>query len=518
MSLGVVGAVLAASTSAHAYTIETPATLGCHEALTADALRAVRARVPAIAVAAGDETALLADLPFTLPVDLHDLGGVTMLLAVRDSDLAGRSVTDLDQLALVHGDPSQQAAHCLRAPSDDEPTGSATALAACRSFIAEHALSAGDMLTADGLPDPTRREDLVVALDARGRVTLRLPAFHVRAARALHALQDGFGHSYRSPDHRRVRALLNWVDTVGGGFDPSRDGPSHAKALDECESSSPLVRARRAVALEASIALLRAIVEPKDRTSRAAAINVVLDEFFTVDSTCHAGNQWCNAPEVGLADPVSSCAFGRARLGPMVALLVALVLLRRRRALLALGLVTLTPGVAGAAEGTVETKSLAARTEERPRFGVQASVAGALDRTALAGSLAARFRLDPRWLVGLDVEWNPWASIPTGRIRPGALNVYGTLARRWPLVAERFDLRSTIHLGTSTALFDLYGVPAGSTGIYVGVNFLGLEWLVSRNVSIVIDPADVALPVPQLRGVPFGYLQYRFTVGVQYGG
>ena len=77
--------------------------------------------------------------------------------------------------------------------------------------------------------------------------------------------------------------------------------------------------------------------------------------------------------------------------------------------------------------------------------------------------------------------------------------------------------RTSLHLGTSTILFDLYGVPAGTTGLYVGVSLLGLEWRASRAISVIFDPADVAYPLPQLRGAPFGYLQYRFTLGLQWG-
>jgi len=45
-----------------------------------------------------------------------------------------------------------------------------------------------------------------------------------------------------------------------------------------------------------------------------------------------------------------------------------------------------------------------------------------------------------------------------------------------------------------------------------------LEWEASRTLSLIIDPADVSFPVPQLHGAPFGYLQYRFTVALQWGG
>jgi hypothetical protein len=85
------------------------------------------------------------------------------------------------------------------------------------------------------------------------------------------------------------------------------------------------------------------------------------------------------------------------------------------------------------------------------------------------------------------------------------------------MLSDKFDARTSLHAGTSTILFDLYGVPAGTTGLYLGASLLGLEWRATRAVSLILDPADVAYPLPQLSGAPFGYLQYRFTLGLQWG-
>ena len=66
--------------AAHAYTIETPISDGCHEMLTAAALRAVRAELPSAAPlpATSDEQALIDDVQFSVPPDLDDLGGATL--------------------------------------------------------------------------------------------------------------------------------------------------------------------------------------------------------------------------------------------------------------------------------------------------------------------------------------------------------------------------------------------------------------------------------------------------------
>ena len=63
---------------------------GCHETITAAALRTVRARFATAPVVAPsrDEAALIGDVLFAPPGDLvSDLAGMTLLLGVRDNDL-----------------------------------------------------------------------------------------------------------------------------------------------------------------------------------------------------------------------------------------------------------------------------------------------------------------------------------------------------------------------------------------------------------------------------------------------
>jgi hypothetical protein len=150
------------------------------------------------------------------------------------------------------------------------------------------------------------------------------------------------------------------------------------------------------------------------------------------------------------------------------------------------------------------------------RMALYLTAGGAVDKPAVAASAAGRYRLDDRWLVGLDAEWNPWASYELMRFRPGCLNVYSTLVRRYP-VSRAIALRTTIHLGLSFLLFDLVGAPSGSVGPVVGASLLGLEIRLHRLWRLVIEPADVFVPVPHLTGVPLIYQQYRLTVGVQFG-
>jgi hypothetical protein len=148
---------------------------------------------------------------------------------------------------------------------------------------------------------------------------------------------------------------------------------------------------------------------------------------------------------------------------------------------------------------------------------VTASAGAALDNPAFVGAVGGRYRLRS-WLVGADVEWNPWASLLSRDVRPGVLNVYATGIKRWDMKAESVKLRTTAHLGASVLLFDLYGAPMGSVGPYLGLSLLSVEVRLAPGVYLLLDPAQVAIPVPQLDGAPLTYRQYRATLGAQLGG
>jgi len=118
-SLG--AAVLFFSGAASAFTIETSVTAGCHEEITASALRAVRARGPSAPpmVPDRDDLALINDLPFTIDEDLRDTASATLLLGARDNDIKGYGVFSIDEISQVQGAPLAQHEHCLRRAERD---------------------------------------------------------------------------------------------------------------------------------------------------------------------------------------------------------------------------------------------------------------------------------------------------------------------------------------------------------------------------------------------------------------
>jgi uncharacterized protein (TIGR03382 family) len=542
-----------------AYTVSSLVTPGCHERLTSEALRTVRRDVAAAAPMSrsANEQALINDLQFTPDSDMTDLGGATLLIGVRDNDLKGRSSADTTYLGAVHGDPNNQDEHCLRSAGQDEPGGTESALIACRAFIRDRVAQALDGLDASGFPDTTRRTSLPVYLALRGRVHASLPTYYLRMGQALHALEDTFTHTYRTADSMKVTVALNWIDEAAGTLVESRDGPRHVSELDRCDDADALRTARRALAVEASVALLRETLTPaRTKEQKLTATDMILDQYLGYAPGCTFDNGWCNAPERQYKNAsqtgLGCSSTGGAGLTAGAVALLALTLLRRRRrptasalaALLVVGGLTFplnsasaqaeakTPATEateaakvaktepGAPNGppvavTVPVVQPGPRDPAEGAWGAEFSLSGSVNKPALAVQAGIRRRLSSHWTLGLDAEWNSWVSLygPTN-IRAGVANAYFTAILRFPLAYENFNLRTTANLGISYLLVDLYGAPKGSLGLYAALYPLGIEYKLSRTFLLIVNPLGIAVPVPMLTGVPLSYPQYRVNVGI----
>jgi hypothetical protein len=169
---------------------------------------------------------------------------------------------------------------------------------------------------------------------------------------------------------------------------------------------------------------------------------------------------------------------------------------------------------------TTPVKEPGPKDPSQVALGAYLGGSGSINNAAAAAALGARLRFSKHWTFGLDAEWNPWIAVNgASTVRAGVFNGYGTVIFRLPLAYEQFNLRTTANLGVSRLLIDLYGAPKGSTGIYAGISPLGLEWKMSRMFFLIVNPLNFAMPTPQLKGVPFSYSQYRFTIGLEiYGG
>ncbi len=528
--------------SANAFTVSSAITTACHEPITMAALRTARAGTsgaePLVSMGRNDK-AIVDDVAFIADADMRDLGAVALLLGVRDNDLKGRDPNEIDSLALIHGDPEGQREHCLRAPNQDEPGGTQAALAECRAFIREKFAESLDGLDGNGRPTLDIRTNLPVGLSLRGKTQVALPLFYVRMGQALHTLQDGFSHTYRPADRRHVLVTLNYVDVVDKNYASDRDGPEHSMELDKCDGTDPVQQRNRELATTASTEVIQAALDDNlTRGQKLEALDVLLDKYLGYQNGCTASNKWCDAPEAALAAKKGALGCGATgAFPPLLAICGLLVALLRKRRVNAgwLVLALMVPFAARAQEGAPPVESpqaaeqgtvvpvtpaevSAVQKETENRRSVVALHAGggvSLYNTAVSGAVGIRFRFSDYLQLGLDGEINGWYGLHAKQLRTGAANIYASLIVRFPMKFERINLRSSLSLGVAIQMLDLAGVPSGSTGLFAGINPLGVEFKVSKHFYVVLYPLGLALPVTQLKGAPFAFPQFRTSLGIE---
>jgi hypothetical protein len=543
-----------ASSSVHAFQIETAFTTGCHERVTLAAL-ADSGWPGARQAPASDETTerILSDLPFDLPAGAADPWGMALIIGVRSNDLGSADPFDLAALSTLHNDPARQPEHCLRQEGDDREQGDVSALASCRAFIMdelEAALGTGDEIDTDATVS------VETFLVFRGRIDLNLNRYGYHLGRAVHALEDSYTHTFRNPDDARVRHVLNWIEgNLGSSHNLARDGHPHVAALDECDVDEE-ARQRHDRAAAAVADLMAAVNDDgggrDGRLDRAAA---ALDRHLVREEGCVEDNEWCGT---GLMTSASGCSAASTGHGGAAAVGLLLGLaglgLRSRRARSGTAIAALIAAIAlsptasaGAVDGEEEAPAPPPVAGEAPpsdapdpsdattegrldredraikrmpdqvtrAWGVAFNVGGAFDRAAGAVSLGARWNPWRSLGFGLDAEYNPWVSVSASEVAAGAASLYVPVIWR----IKRFgtwELRSTASAGATMLLFDLVGVDKGDIGLFLGWNPLGLALPLGSDIKLVVKPGDIAVSAPQLRGIPFYYHQYRFTVGIEW--
>lgn len=500
--------VLSDGSRARAFTIESPIGEACHEHITGAAL----ARAPFgadVPLVPADETQrrLASALPFSVPPAAQaDPRIVATWIGVREADTGALAVTDLDRLASVHGDPSTQASDCLRRPEDDFVAGDASALAACRAYIAgeiELALGPGDAIDAG-------TEEVAVALAFEGTQTVALPRFPYRVGRALHALQDSFAHTYRDASGTQVLAVHNWVDWVTGHYDPARDGVRHQSDRDHCTGSAADV-ARATRAEDASAELLAALAEGTGgRAGRVARVASVLDRWLMPASGCDASNAWCGSPDAITSEGGCSVGARGARGSALVVLTLvgAWLLARRRRAVRALVL-----ALALAIPALAEAQTAEAAPPSRGAWAASATLAGAIESPSAAVSLGARWFPSDEWRIGLDVEWSPWFSLAAVRGVPGVFDAFASLQWDWVRVPGLVRVGTRIAAGVSVLLFDEYGASAGDAGPLVAATLVGVGFELDRAWELRVDP-EASVAMPHVVGTPQVFREYRLALSI----
>jgi hypothetical protein len=294
MRRAAIAAALLAPALASAFSIESVATKGCHETVTRGALAAADWPTGANPQVPDGEMRGLADsLAFTVARN-SDLWLISVLIGARDNDLFGASASDFTELSAIHNAAEGQDAHCLRAPSEDFGPGDATAVAACRAWIraqVERALGPGSDI------DLTSTDFVLVAL--RDRTTsLTLPRYPLQLGRALHALQDSFTHTYRTPDFRRITTVFNYADpATSNAYDATRDGIEHRSDFDTCAATEGRQAERVKAATQASTELMAALARDGTRAERLARVDAVLADWVTLEPGCTSDDDFCGSAE-----------------------------------------------------------------------------------------------------------------------------------------------------------------------------------------------------------------------------
>lgn len=118
-----------------------------------------------------------------------------------------------------------------------------------------------------------------------------------------------------------------------------------------------------------------------------------------------------------------------------------------------------------------------------------------------------------RGQIGLEVELNPFFTLERVAVTPGSFNaaVTGGLRLR---MNEAVTMRFEAGLGVAVLLFDAYGYPAGTPGVYVGARALGLDLDFGHRVLLGIDLVDLSLVAYRLADMPFIYPQWRVSVSI----
>ena len=517
---------------ASAWQIEDPIHQPCHERLSQAALtRAGYVTEPRPLT--GDDARLRDNLEFDASPYDANIYALSLVLGVRNADTHGGADFSFGNNANAANAPDDQRAHCLRTASQDGPEGDAAAVADCRAWIESLYWQALTSLDADGNVSPDARTDATVATEFQGSVSYPLSGVYYFAGRAIHAVQDSFTHSFRSPDGRRIRHVFNWSDQVSCTLDEAHDGHGHETVLDDCQDGDPSEAERFELATQASSDLLSALTEPGSHAERAERIAAFLESWMSYEPDCTLENAYCESPvydwlkhssrsDKGICDGPLNCANASPARpvghGVLVATALALAALgrRRRKFLTTAGLgcaLLALPSVAHAEDANQEAPAQHERRKVGgPRLEARASLS--VDNPAYAFGLAGLYGFK-RADVGVFAELNPWYSIERRRMSLGATN-FGVLGHYLHPLRRDLVLRFGLGVGLSMLNADMLGVNAGNLGVFLNVRALGLIWEFADGVALTADPLDLSLPAPGLTGWPLLFTQHRFSLGLQF--
>lgn len=516
LTLTVTATLACLALPAHAYSLQSGLTTTCHERITLTAfLTATATLEPGVAIPLPTSEAwrtLAQRIKERLPdsIALKDdpvfqLLMLSTLLGVRSPDTEGHSVSNLNSLRRIHADPSDegQYAHALRGIGDDGPEGDAAAVEGTRRVIQGLIVQARD----HALRPPAEQIIVVpVSLDFYGIVDVEVwaPAYYL--GRAMHAMQDSFSHTLRSPDFAQVVSVFNYVEAISGELKEGRDGLAHSDKMDSCGSdTAPLV----AQAEVASAALLEAAVAAFIAQDDAPIV-AMLDEWLTYAGGCTLENGYCDSDWLSVArkdatgpylGPLACSARPGAPAGWAGLLMCAVLLGLRRRWLIAL--VCLAPATS-AAQANVQVDAHVSLLSDAPGRSILASTHGFSARGGWRWG---------RWGAYGLFERNFWiATEQTGGTHGGVANagIGGEALFAEGRVRASFVAGVSV-LREATALHD-----RGQVGGFTILRPLGIRWQTAPHVYVLLDPITAAVVSPVLEKPRILMLQYRTHVAVEY--
>jgi uncharacterized protein (TIGR03382 family) len=550
MTLLLPTAILITATAASGFSLDTVATVGCHERITANALKRSGWPLGQLAPTPADDDRVLAqNVQFHAPADA-DAWTLGLLIGVRDNDLGGSSPVDLPNLAAVQNGQHEQHDHCLRELGDKGADGDMKGLAACRAYIVDQVTTAiGDGDAPDLQQTEPHRVDL-----AYGDRQLPISRYAFHLGNASHALEDSFAHTFRTDDLRAVVSVFSYIGpNLDSAYEADVDGYPHQSSMDSCDEADPAANARAQAATTAVAELYDAVNQPGDRAARLERVNAVLDSWLAYQPGCTSENEYC-----GHVHPATGCSAAGGV--PMLAALLGVLLRRRRMAVKGLALAsmlgaaaasaqTMTPALSPPADDVAQevpgggnapmggdgeapqagvgpavpaganapaVDSAAPTTPVAPdfqRWGLRLATSVSIDNPSLALALGARFNPTRRLSLGVDVELAPWFDPISGHAALGTLDAFATAAFAW-LQLGPVSLRSSLSAGTSVLLFDAMGAQKGSVGVFVGTSPVQIAVRLPAQLQLELSP-EVTVAVPELKGVPLAYRQYRATIALQ---
>ncbi len=282
---------------AWSYTIGTGFTESCHEVMTLEVyfdtetppeLEPLEAPIPK-----GDTWRTLAnyleeDNSLSFKDDRERLAVLSLMLGVRSPDTEGHSVTNLETLREAHTNPSGQYAHFLRSTNDDYTEGDVEAIEGSVKIFRD-LLQIGLAYLDFPLDAQVIKTD--VYLDFYGRIEMEVwaPLFYFGVA--LHILQDSFSHAVRSDDLTKIRHVMNFVEAVQIGHQPTRDGLAHSTAMDNCQGPGrEISEGAKVASKELFLAMSQAI-----QNDSLDPVDEFIGRWFVYEEGCTVQNNFCGS-------------------------------------------------------------------------------------------------------------------------------------------------------------------------------------------------------------------------------